>query len=289
MDKPLVIVEAGLEEHCGFFENQPEYCSCEHIIGLVLAKAILTESVTAVVSIATLHKNFLLISEILAPFRYNSKGHSHLNINFVCFYECQENLSIVRYLKSVLGIHVWISAFQEEFKDFLGAAQLCNSPVFIFQSKFSTSLPQKFSQQSGVCRKIGKDVTLVSTGPGIPLLLELQDDFLAHKIDPEIIDSTCHPFDPILIIQSLYKTNALVIIDLINTGLAENMALSVLEKVDYKRRIPFLSLVLPSFSVENKQDTKNCVLQKIQFTVQRKSGMSCTGEGSLKYIQTLGS
>jgi hypothetical protein len=248
-------------------ENALLFYSSADIIGAALGKALTEENTTVFLSEDTLLKHFPLISTSFAPLFHHSHGEDHLNICFVC---CSGERSLIREkMLMIPGVRLWNCAFKEEFPTYLRYAQSQKGPVFLFPPRYSNSNVCEVPMQGAVIRHYGEHLTLVTTGEGVSLLMGFKDYFAENGITYDLIDVAClYPFNPAPVLQSLYRTGRLGVVDVADTGLAEMVALNVWEKVLPQRQFSFFSSVLPYFDSSYKEDFKKQLLEKVRTFLQ---------------------
>lgn len=139
------------------------------------------------------------------------------------------------------GLKVIAPFFADDSKGLLKAAIRDDNPVvfleneLIYGLKFDVPDDEDYIVEIGKARVVreGKNITIVSFGMGMKYLLDAKDALLSNGIDPEIIDlRTLRPLDIDTVIESLKKTNRLMIVEqgLPYASIASEIAMQVMEK-----------------------------------------------------------
>lgn len=139
------------------------------------------------------------------------------------------------------GMKVVAPFFADDMKGLLKASIRDENPVVFLENellygmKFDVPEDDDYLVEIGKARVVrqGKDVTLVSFSYGMKYLMDAKDALTDAGIDPEIIDlRTIRPLDIDTILESLKKTNRLVIVEqgLPFAGIASEIAMQVMEK-----------------------------------------------------------
>ena len=138
------------------------------------------------------------------------------------------------------GLKVVAPFFSDDSKGLLKAAIRDDNPVvfleneLIYGFKFDCPDDDDYLVEIGKARVVreGKDVTIVSFGMGMKYTLDAKDALLQENIDPEIIDlRTIRPLDIDTIVESLKKTNRLLVVEqgLPFAGIASEISMQIME------------------------------------------------------------
>jgi pyruvate dehydrogenase E1 component beta subunit len=133
----------------------------------------------------------------------------------------QHSQMLTNMMASVPGLKVISPANGYDAKGLLKSAIRDNDPVIFMESEQMYGDPCELPDEEylipiGVCdiKRAGKDITIVSYNKMIKIALATADELAKEGIDAEVIDlMTIRPLDINTIIESVKKTNRLVIID----------------------------------------------------------------------------
>lgn len=186
----------------------------------------------------------------------------------------QHSQALHSWFAHVPGLRVVMPATVADARDLLIASVLSDDPVIYIDDRWLYDLEDKLQPVREIdlatvrpaCLRTGTDVTIASTGYATRLALESCDELGKHGIAAEIIDiRVLNPFDASVIIESVNKTGALLVIDpgWKSAGFSAEVIASVIESADADllKRMP-KRIALPdapaptSSSLESKYYTK---------------------------------
>lgn len=166
----------------------------------------------------------------------------------------QHSKSMHSWFANLPGLRVAMPATAYDAKGLMMESVLGEDPCLILESRSLFSMtanvpvaPYRVRFGEAVCRKRGKDVTLVALGHLVPIALKAANDLIAEGIDVEVIDPrTISPFDKKTVCGSVARTRRLVVADpgWRLSGFAAEVIASVMEEVgdrvvDRPRRVTF--------------------------------------------------
>jgi pyruvate/2-oxoglutarate/acetoin dehydrogenase E1 component len=133
----------------------------------------------------------------------------------------QHSQAIHGMLLGVPGLKIVMPSTPYDAKGLLLSAILDDNPVCVFEHRWLMKKDGVVPEGSyrvplgkGICRRPGRDVTLVGASHAIELGLQAAA-VLAHEgVDVEVIDlRTIKPLDEAIVLESLHKTGRLVVVD----------------------------------------------------------------------------
>jgi len=121
----------------------------------------------------------------------------------------------------IAGIKVWVPSVAEDFRWMLSAALADPDPVLVFEhvGLYASSgpvgpSPKGFDPERAIVRRGGSDVTLITFGGTLPMVLRAADRLAAERVDCEVIDlRSLRPLDTDTVIESVGRTHRAVVID----------------------------------------------------------------------------
>lgn len=133
----------------------------------------------------------------------------------------QHSQAIQGLLIGVPGLKIVMPSTPYDAKGLMLSAILDNNPVLVFEHRWLMKkdgiVPEGFYRVplgKGICRRRGKDVTIVGASHALELGLQAANKLAAEGIDAEVIDlRTIKPLDEEIIYESLKKTGRLVVVD----------------------------------------------------------------------------
>jgi pyruvate dehydrogenase E1 component beta subunit len=133
----------------------------------------------------------------------------------------QHSQAIHGMLLGVPGLKIVMPSTPYDAKGLLLAAIADDNPVCVFEHRWlmkkSGVVPEGLYEVPigrGVCRRRGRDVTVVGASHAIELGLQAAEALAKEDIDVEVIDlRTIKPLDEELVLESLHKTGRLVVVD----------------------------------------------------------------------------
>ena len=169
----------------------------------------------------------------------------------------QHSQALHSWFAHVPGLRVVMPASVSDARDLLIASVLCNDPVIYIDDRWlydlEESLPpvEEISLEKQGPKTVieGSDITIVGSGYTSHLAKKSSDILIKRGISPEVIDlRVLNPFDSSLIVDSIKKTGALIVLDsgTKTAGFSAEIISSVVEKIDPKIiKIPPCRLTLP--------------------------------------------
>jgi pyruvate dehydrogenase E1 component beta subunit len=133
----------------------------------------------------------------------------------------QHSQAIQGLLLGVPGLKIVMPSTPHDAKGLLLSAILDKNPVCVFEHRWLMKkegvVPEGFYRVpigKGICRRPGRDVTIVGASHAIELALQAAGRLAQEGIDAEIVDlRTIKPLDETLILESLHKTGRLLVVD----------------------------------------------------------------------------
>ncbi|MBI3262606.1 MAG: alpha-ketoacid dehydrogenase subunit beta [Acidobacteria bacterium] len=133
----------------------------------------------------------------------------------------QHSQSIQGILLGVPGLKIVMPSTPHDAKGLLLSAILDNNPVCVFEHRWLMRkdgiVPEGFYRVPlgrGICRRMGRDVTIVGASHAIELGMQAALLLAAEGIEAEVIDlRTIKPLDEGIILESLKKTGRIVAVD----------------------------------------------------------------------------
>jgi pyruvate/2-oxoglutarate/acetoin dehydrogenase E1 component len=144
----------------------------------------------------------------------------------------------------VPGLIVVVPSTPRDAKGLLISAIRSDNPVLFFEHKLLYSLKGEVPEEEytiplglGEIKREGKDVTVLATSIMVHKALRVAEELERERVSVEVVDPcTLKPLDENLIIQSVKKTNRLVVVDegpRCGGFAAEVMAVAVQDAFDY--------------------------------------------------------
>lgn len=132
----------------------------------------------------------------------------------------QHSQSLEAWFVHVPGIRVVMPSSPADAKGLLKGAIRDENPVLFLEHRLLYSQTGAVDEDDHVIplgsadiKRVGKDLTVVATGRTVSLALKAADRLQREGIDTEIIDPrTLKPFDKVTILNSVKKTNRLVVV-----------------------------------------------------------------------------
>jgi pyruvate dehydrogenase E1 component beta subunit len=132
----------------------------------------------------------------------------------------QHSQSPEAWFMNVPGLKIAIPATPYDAKGLLKTAVRGEDPVLFFEHKMLYAVNGEVPEEDytvpfgeAVVRRAGKDVTIIAIGGVLPNVMTAVDKLAADGIDGEVIDPrTLVPFDTETVIESVKKTNRVVIV-----------------------------------------------------------------------------
>lgn len=121
----------------------------------------------------------------------------------------------------IAGIKVWVAATANDFRWMLGHALADPDPVLLFEpvALYATS-GEVASRDPGphperaVIRRAGRDLTIITAGGMLPLVLEAAETLHGAGIEAEVIDlRSLRPLDDATIVESVSRTHRALVVD----------------------------------------------------------------------------
>jgi pyruvate dehydrogenase E1 component beta subunit len=124
-------------------------------------------------------------------------------------------------LLGVPGLKIVMPSTPYDAKGLLLSAILDDNPVCVFEHRWLMKkdgiVPEgtyRVPIGKGICRRPGRDVTLVGASHAIELGLQAASVLASEGIDVEVIDlRTIKPLDEAIVLESLHKTGRLLVVD----------------------------------------------------------------------------
>jgi acetoin:2,6-dichlorophenolindophenol oxidoreductase subunit beta len=162
-----------------------------------------------------------------AKLRYMSGGQARLPITFraVCgavgSAAAQHSETVWAQFLSVPGLKLVVPSGPADMKGLLKSAIRDDSPVIVFEHGALGASREEVPQGEhlvplgkAATKRAGNDVTAIAIGAMVPRTLKVVDKLAAEKVSVEVIDPrTLIPLDEATILESVAKTNRVVIID----------------------------------------------------------------------------
>ena len=179
----------------------------------------------------------------------------------------QHSQALHAWYAHVPGLRVVMPATANDARDLLISSTLCNDPVvyiddrwcYDYEEELRPIKEQKLNDIGPAIIKEGKDITIVSSSYLTLLSLEAAKKLSIHNIHAEVIDlRILNPLDVQLIIDSVKKTNSLLVVDGGWTyfGLSGEIIASVTEKHALSNNLP------QRLTIKNAPAPTSRVLQK---------------------------
>jgi acetoin:2,6-dichlorophenolindophenol oxidoreductase subunit beta len=167
----------------------------------------------------------------------------------------QHSQAIHGMLLGVPGLKIVMPSTPYDAKGLLLSAILDNNPVCIFEHRWLMKkdgiVPEGFYRVPigrGICRRPGRDVTIVGVSHAIELGMQAAKQLAADGIEAEVIDlRTVKPLDEAIVLESLRKTGRLVVVDTawMTGGLCAEIGCLAAEKGYADLRAPVCRVGLP--------------------------------------------
>jgi len=152
----------------------------------------------------------------------------------------QHSQALHSWFAHIPGLRVVMPATPLDARDLLISSVLCDDPVLYIDDRWlyeleedETPVTETPLQEIGpVCRRQGKDVTLVACSHSVKLATEAAEKLESENVSCEVIDlRVINPLDMTLVRESVAKTGRLVAIDgdWTNCGLAGEIIAGVTE------------------------------------------------------------
>jgi pyruvate dehydrogenase E1 component beta subunit len=133
----------------------------------------------------------------------------------------QHSQAIHGMLLGVPGLKIVMPSTPYDAKGLLLSAILDNNPVCVFEHRWLMKkdgvVPEGIYRVpigKGICRRRGRDVTIVGASHAIELALQAAGQLALEGIDAEVIDlRTIKPLDEAIVLESLHKTGRIVVVD----------------------------------------------------------------------------
>lgn len=153
---------------------------------------------------------------------------------------------------AVPGLKVLSAGTHEDARGMLVSAMLEPDPVIIFEYHVLLNQEGKIAANAGAVditkakvRKLGKDISIITYGPGVYKSLEAAQDLQASGIDTEVLDiRSLRPLDDEAIIASVSKTHrALIVEDAWRSlSVSSEITARIMEKAFYELDAPVARL-----------------------------------------------
>jgi pyruvate/2-oxoglutarate/acetoin dehydrogenase E1 component len=167
----------------------------------------------------------------------------------------QHSQSIQGLLLSVPGLKIVMPSTPYDAKGLMLSAIADNNPVLIFEHRWLMKqkgvVPEglyKVPIGKGVCRRHGKDLTIVGTSHMIRMAQEAAEIAAQEGIDVEVIDlRTIKPLDESMILESVSRTGRMLVVDTgwEMGGVCAEICALVAEKAFHDLKAPVGRLGLP--------------------------------------------
>ena len=134
----------------------------------------------------------------------------------------QHSQALHSWFAHVPGLRVVMPATVADARDLLIAAVLCPDPVLYIDDRWLYSQSDELgpvrelelAAQGPALLRNGIDVTIVGSSHSTALAMEASDELESQGVSAEVIDlRVLNPFDPTLVLESVQKTRALVVVD----------------------------------------------------------------------------
>lgn len=167
----------------------------------------------------------------------------------------QHSQAIQGLLLGVPGLKIVMPSTPYDAKGLLLSAILDNNPVCVFEHRWlmkkSGVVPEGFYRVpigSAICRREGRDVTIVGASHAIELAMQAAPRLAHQGIDPEIIDlRTVQPLDEGSILRSVRKTGRILVVDTgwMKGGVCAEIGCLVAERAYKDLKAPVVRIGLP--------------------------------------------
>lgn len=155
----------------------------------------------------------------------------------------QHSQSLHSWFSHIPGLKVVMPSTVQDARDMLISSVLSKDPVIYIDDRWLYELEdeldpvieKKLNSFKPILREEGKDLTIVASSYSSFLAKNVSKTLLKEGISSDVIDvRVLNPFEPALLIQSVKKTNKLVVIDggWKNSGFASEIITSVLEGIE---------------------------------------------------------
>ncbi len=119
------------------------------------------------------------------------------------------------------GIKVWSPGTAEDFRWMLPAALADPDPVLVFESVglYGVSGPvggrrAGYDPERALIRRPGRDITLITFGGTLPMVIDTAEALAADGVDAEVVDlRSLRPIDTATLVESVGRTHRAVVID----------------------------------------------------------------------------
>ena len=133
----------------------------------------------------------------------------------------QHSHSLEGWYAHIPGLRVVTPATLEDARGMLATALADPDPVLVFEHASLYNLGGELSDEAGpvdldraAVRRPGSDVTLVTYGGTLPLVLQLADELAESGVDAEVVDlRTLRPLDDETIMTSVAHTHRCIVVD----------------------------------------------------------------------------
>ncbi len=155
----------------------------------------------------------------------------------------QHSQALHAWFAHVPGLRVVMPATVADARDLLIASVLCQDPVVYIDDRWlydqEDDLPPveevDLASQGPLCIHSGSDITIVGSGHATMLATQAAEVLLDRGIAAEVIDlRVLSPFDPLKIVESVYKTQSLLVVDSgwQTAGFSAEVIASVYERIE---------------------------------------------------------
>jgi pyruvate dehydrogenase E1 component beta subunit len=185
----------------------------------------------------------------------------------------QHSQALHAWFAHIPGLRVVMPSTVADARDLMIASVLCNDPVVYIDDRWlydqedelSSVVEMDLTTQKPLVTQTGTDITIVASGHASFLARETSIQLKKEYISSEVIDiRVLNPFDADVIVESLIKTNHLLVIDSgwLSSGFSAEVIAKVMERlpVDCLKKPP-VRIALPDAPAPTSR-----VLEKAYYT-----------------------
>jgi pyruvate dehydrogenase E1 component beta subunit len=200
----------------------------------------------------------------------------------------QHSKSLHSWFAHLPGVRVAFPATASDVKGLLLESVFGESPSIIVENRSLFSMkgevspkPYRIRYGQAVCRREGRDVTVVALGPAVLFALRAAEILAEESVDVEVIDlRTVSPWDKTTVVESVKKTERLVVADCgwSSFGAASEIVASVMESCATRmksnpERVAFPDSHVPMSSVLEEQYyfDERSIVEAVRRSVKRQS------------------
>lgn len=186
----------------------------------------------------------------------------------------QHSHSLEVWYAHVPGIKVLAPATIADARHMLAAALADPDPVVIFEHAMLYPTEGELAEEAGpfdpwraAIRRVGRDLTLVTSGGSLPKSLAAAEELARSGIDAEVIDlRSLRPLDVPTILASAAKTHRVAVVDegWRTCGLAAEISASLMEGAFYELDAPVLRICTAEVPIPYAKHLEEAALPSVE-------------------------